>query len=450
MSENEEIRSVRDDAIAREHLAKHITFAPGESHLVLAGAGSGKTTVLLSIAERAEQNGEKVLILAYNTAIRDEISQRITMRRGLVSNVDQVVGFCLPGYYTSIPLIELDTSDTKPLRKVGISLGLWDEEKCPPLGTVVERLRFALAFNTIAPGDEIVRKLLAAALTGAWSSFEVRRFIALTTNAFSDWVRDNGFTVLLVDEAQDLNKAFVSLVDGVSDSACIFFMGDFGQKIYGFNHAVELGAAWPRPFTRVWNLYLTFRFGKSVCDYVNQYLLGAQPTYAAPGVPDTSVTFLTNSCEVEGNYVYLHRWWSDLFRSARTIAFAHPDTMLTCDGVDVAPSAQKRIAAWKRGEGKLPRWIQEFTVHGVEKWVAKLSHVPTKEELARKRVISLRTLHSYKGLEAGRVRVHEGLVSFPRKELERDISNDDTNCFYVAVTRARNALFLETISSIGR
>jgi hypothetical protein len=182
--------------------------------------------------------------------------------------------------------------------------------------------------------------------------------------------------------------------------------------------------------------------------------LSTYPTFPATDRV-TGILYVDQNGDVPGSYVYLFRWWRDILEVAHS---------LIASGREVR-SPNKVSASITRvleGEKSVPKWMRDLG--GIKRARALVESLALPAE--RHDTIWVRTVHSFKGLESDRVRVHGNamrFVSYP-EEIGRPPSppskrqrfsdtngypptkpDDEARVTYVAITRARNLLILPTV-----
>ncbi|KAG5182905.1 hypothetical protein JKP88DRAFT_241209 [Tribonema minus] len=172
------------------------------------------------------------------------------------------------------------------------------------------------ALNRGAVGDLVgtALRLFRAAERGEWFDFATLRMRARGDPRWSAALQD--YDVVIIDEAQDLNVVMAELVMEVAPQKMLVFVGDGGQKLYAFMACRDVTEILPPESFNAWILYMSFRYGKKVCDLINTLQLPLVPTFAAEGAPDTLVQAVGSGLEVAEPHVSLFATWADAIAAA--------------------------------------------------------------------------------------------------------------------------------------
>jgi ATP-dependent exoDNAse (exonuclease V) beta subunit len=228
---------------------------------------------------------------------------------------------------------------------------------------------------------------------------------------------------VIVDEAQDINVVMHRLLRRVHEGRTVLYVMDSSQKLYGFLSCVDVKSFLKGlgvPFTS-WNLYLTYRHGSGVCEYVNSNSLSPNYTFPGSEVAPSTVEEMNSDKIVDGKHVVVVTTWENALRIAQEFI-----TTGRRVGIDSSKAQDLKDASssetYSKYSGGLFKRMGRSTVHQI---VAGL--VDDYD-------VFITTVHGYKGLEADVVRVMPDVF-------ERE--GDDARCLvYVAVTRARRRLII--------
>jgi superfamily I DNA/RNA helicase len=275
------------------------------------------------------------------------------------------------------------------------------------------------------------------------------------------------------DECQDLNKARFELVFRAAARGRLIAVGDGFQSIFGFSGADRhaLTNLIQRSNARKLPLHKTFRCAKAIVRMAQQFV----PNFvAADSNPEGEVREVTamelNNAERgagPGDFI-LSRTNAPLMKHA--MQFLKEGRRCNIQGRDLG---QNMLYMIKRSKAKdvvaFQKWLEDWAQAEIERLTAKkrdVEHILDKKECfdamceGRRNLdevkqyirelfddkdddesrIILSTIHKAKGLERNRVWLLEkSFVVKPKTEEEQE---QERNVRYVAITRAKNSLFL--------
>lgn len=278
------------------------------------------------------------------------------------------------------------------------------------------------------------------------------------------------YDAILIDEAQDLNAVSIAIVLQ-QKAARLIFCGDGHQQIYSFRGATN---ALDHPSLKdSTDLYLTqsFRFGPAVATVANSLLSfkgeqrkvvgsgartqiktalpegASQPAYihrTVMGVIDTALSFTT-----KGKKVY---WVGGL--DAYSIGDIEDIQRLNAKQVDQVKN--KRLL---NDYGDIESYVEmaEQTSDPEMKRAVKIinNYTDLGSRLQQMRKLSVKkqedadvivtTAHRSKGLEWDYVHLAEDFLDPLDREIDADTKNEEINLLYVAVTRSKLAVALNSI-----
>jgi superfamily I DNA/RNA helicase len=257
---NDKVWSPQQEAVFEE-------FRTGRGHLVVrARAGTGKTTTVVHGVGLAPE--KKVLMCAFNKAIAEELTRRIT-KVGVEAKTLHSVGFafvrrqwgptCRPDADRGFQLAQKVTGGPgvapRPMVKLVAALAAKAKGCCPLAPTQGQLLDLMVRFDlepdleweeegwTPARVAQLAAKAMDAAavpntdMAGrplpSTVDFDDMLFVAVRQRLLRPW-----YDLVVVDEAQDMNATQILIAQGVCrKGGRIIVVGDDRQAIYGFRGA---------------------------------------------------------------------------------------------------------------------------------------------------------------------------------------------------------------------
>ncbi|MDR2340550.1 MAG: UvrD-helicase domain-containing protein [Deltaproteobacteria bacterium] len=270
------------------------TIAQAESDLmaVTAYAGTGKTSTLQAYARRRPH--DRMLYLAFNKALSEEAKVAFQGFQNVMVKTLHALAYSQVGkkYHSKLGNFRVyDLNRYFPELKADKAIG-------------ASRVLFELINNwTISAGKDIdgffkantrmigervkeygiQRARMAKALRDAWDDMVNGEFTMTHNGYFKLYQLSKPklehFTYLLVDEAQDLNQAMLSVILGAKGKKVL--VGDPYQQIYGWNGAVNAIGQTLKMGATHYYLTKSFRCPTHVSDIANKYLslLGAKKEF---------------------------------------------------------------------------------------------------------------------------------------------------------------------------
>ncbi|KAG5183031.1 P-loop containing nucleoside triphosphate hydrolase protein [Tribonema minus] len=426
LAEGEEAARVLD-AAARETFPKMDT-AKGKYHVLQAPAGGGKTSSVCSLcrAQRAARPDKAVLVLVFNRCAALEGSLRTTDDPGIVWRT-------LDSFLHEVFVHELreelraDAGDPGSVADLCARL-LGTAPEHEELRSLSKDLQKALNEGRSDGLTGKALRLFRCAERGEWFDFSTLRMRARGDPRWQAAVAD--YDTIVVDEAQDMNVVMLDLISEVKEQHMIVFAMDAGQKLYGFMGCRDVTTLLPRDSYVLWTLYLTFRYGSAVCDFVNALRLCRAPTCPALGAPDTAVVSTRSATAVQEPHVALFATWADALQAA--------DRYLAA-GRRVSMDSAKReemLTALRSPEANATSCQQAFRRIG-KAGVARILHAVGDCGDKVKDDVRLSTVHGFKGLEAGAVVVAANVI-----DANGSFTSSQKARAYVAVTRSTLRLYL--------
>lgn len=462
-----------------EQAAALTAFGTGDSFVIEAGAGTGKTSTLELLARSTPRRGQYI---AFNKAIVLDATARFPA--STACNTAHSLAFRAVGREFSHRLQSRRMSPTQLARELGIDpfvvrVGSQAKRLAPGFlaGLVMRAVtRFCQSADPEptarhVPYAEGVDEKSDDGTRGFDNNRELADYLApFVRDAWADLSRPDGrlpyrhehylkayhlsgprldVDYVLLDEAQDANPVIAAIV-AAQDHAQRVYVGDSQQQIYSFTGAVNAMARMDGE--RVF-LTRSFRFGPAVAEVANLVLgrLGAPlqivgtesiPSTVGPIDQPDAVLCRTNATAVRevfgamaaGKRVHMVGGGTDIISFCRGALSlqrdgwsGHPD--LACFGS--WGEVRDYVANDPQGDelALLVGLVEEF---GGERIIAELSGMP-REDMAD---LVVSTAHKAKGREWARVRLAPDLMLADGA----DTSPEELRLLYVAVTRARLGL----------
>lgn len=478
------------DLTEEQRLIVESDIAPGETKKIIAGAGSGKTTVLDAYARYREDKG--FLYVAFNKSVQQEAERRFpgnTQSKTMhsIAYAEFREQFARSGRNPS------SSVGYKPIRiqfRVSIAVAALIRETLNNFlvsaDTEILPFHAARKEDVRIPSNNPTEFLVDAAkklwvLMKSGSS----KFIPMTHDGYLKMFqlmkpRLSG-DIILYDEAQDTNPVCTDIVlNQLNFGKGVMFCGDPFQQIYSWRGAVDaLQNIQADP------MYLTqsFRFSNNVASYANALLemyfhpdfklsgCSGKPdivrghTKIEEGVTDTGMLFRTNAKMFEkmfelakdnvmfyycGDLAALLDFVMDIYflkmgmrhmmsEGSRAKSFDNYDELTQVAKIDAELSSIRKII--EEHQGKLPEIVDAIRQNQVS--------------FANHADVSVSTIHKAKGLEWKNVIVSNDitemmlngkmlpLVPDAPSHVQDVLRNpEDINLLYVAMTRAKETLEL--------
>ena len=445
---------------------------------VLAGAGCGKTSTLVSYAERWPGKG---LYLAFNSAIAREASARFP--RNIEARTAHSFAFrqlALPGRKPDLVNRFLDKHLDPFDRLIRAVPGVPHAKlRSLILGTIDRfmidegaRIKHRHCELTDKAQNRAVREI-AGAITLKLLKF-ADHDLPITHDTylkrFEMKHRIEGFDYLLLDEAQDLNPVLISIARKAGIPTIV--VGDPYQSIYRFRGAVDAMNAFDAnelALTQSW------RFGPEIARIANSILRHSSkpPRHRLTGNPaiTSTITRYGGRVAMQPGTAILARTNARLFESLasldrpfhlvggirdlhRQLTSAH--ALSQGQRYRVTDESIRRFANWRsleyaadHGDGEMRRVRDIVDQHGprLSSLLERLDGLHRDTEAEAQIVVS--TAHKAKGREWDNVIVLDDfdppadLAARRRGDAKKTVDADQQiNLLYVACTRARRRLYL--------
>jgi DNA helicase-2/ATP-dependent DNA helicase PcrA len=456
-----------------------------DSLVVVARAGSGKTTTLIELAKRLPVPSREAGIIAFANRSKDRIGSAEPPKHYAVKTAHSLGLGILKKHN---PFLLVDNKGEKMLRLVSDELPN-DRNLHEPVSVLVKRAKTRLI--------EDARELRALAALGSDMSavgldgdkiVEAASRVLFMARERDDWVdfddmiwlpimlglHGGTFELLFVDELQDLTRAQVRLVAMLTEGGRVVGFGDPAQAIYQFagadTDAVEALSDMMKAVKLP--LSISYRCAKNIVKEAQQLVPDIE---AHPDNPD--------GCIFHGEgqpYLNRHMRVNDLVLSRTNapllgIALECARQNLPAQIVGRALDKEMMATLERSGTstvGQFLRWIGDWgtrEMNALKHEGLDYDHILDKvasfevlcrgakgmsevrQRIARVFVerrgaaVQLSTVHQMKGEEADRVFVLQD--TFRVKKLfaaiaagEKPKSSEEANLFYVAITRARRDL----------
>lgn len=462
-----------------EQLTALDLFKTGASLAIEAGAGAGKTSTLILLANSTNRRGQYI---AFNKAIVTEAAAK--MPQHVAANTAHALAFRSVGkrYAHRLRggrLKSMELANRLGLDPITVTVQDGNRKRLDRsylAGLVMRSVeRFCQSADPepterhvpyidgidVPPGAYENNRLVAAAIVPAmrraWADLvDPRGSLPYKHSHYlKAWQLSNpriDAEFILFDEAQDANPVMVAVV-AAQTHAQLVWVGDSQQQIYSFTGAVNALASVPAEQ----RAYLTqsFRFGPAVAEVANRVLnaldaelriVGTEsiPSVVEPVADPDGLLTRTNAAAVRhvlgaieagtpvhlvgggGEVVAFARAARDLMSGGRT---EHPD--LAC--FDSWTEVREYVAQDEQG-GDLRLLVSLVDEFGVDVILNALDRMPREEDAE----LIVSTAHKSKGREWAAVQLAEDFPAEP--------TGEELRLLYVAVTRARLRL---DVSAVG-
>lgn len=478
-----------------EQVAAVEAFGTGGSVVIEAGAGAGKTSLLVLMAESTERRGQ---YCAFNRSIVNDSGARFPQTVAARTIHSLAFGAVGKQYADRLNGSRRVRSDdiARALRidPIDVATGVGRDRRrlspgwlaghvmaavnrfCQSADDAPGRQHFVYVDGLDMPDDSgrrtftinnEVQRYLTPYLTQAWLDLcQVKGTLRFEHSHYLKiWQLHNPLIsadYILIDEAQDIAPVMRAIVE--AQSAQRVWVGDSAQEIYTWSGAINALAQVQADHTCY--LTLSFRFGPEIAAVANA-ILGRLDTpmrlrgldsiaseviiEADERVPDCILT-RTNACSVR--QVLFHRGQGRKVHligdGKEVLAFARGAEQLQQGGHtnhrDLScfsdwPSVQAYVSADALGHELrlLVQLVDEFGVRTIEKALG----AGMAREMDADVVVS--TAHKFKGREARHVKLAD---DFPNPG-DGDVDPAELKLLYVAATRAKNVLDLSACPTLA-
>lgn len=463
-------------------------YATGQSMVIEAGAGTGKTSTLLLLAK--SDPTKTVKYVAFGKDIVKDVGARMPANAS-ASTVHSLAFQAVGKLYADRVKNRTRMSSDRIAAILGVDpifVGDGDHRRALNPGYLAGQVMKALNqfcqsadprptarhFSPIDGIDTIrddgtrtydasnmVARALTPALERAWADIQrVDGILPFGHSYCKIWQLNSPVIhadVIMFDEAQDASPLLADIV-AQQIAAQRVYVGDSAQAIFGFTGAINAIATMKAEGLATATLTQSFRFGQTIADRANLFLdeLNADlrltglaaiiSTIGAIEAPDAILT-RTNACAVEAiltakaDGVVAHL----VGKGAETLAFAKAardlmNTGSTGYGDLACFTSWDEVVTYSQSDALGEdlalnvRLVEKFTVETI---IDALTNMP--EERDADLIIS--TAHKSKGREWNSVRIAADFVPQTKPgEEPREPSLDEIRLRYVAVTRAKLSL----------
>src|SRR5712691_867268 len=461
----------------REQRAAREVFTSGADLTLVAGAGTGKTSTLMMMAEVTSKHG---LYMAFNKRTAGDAQRRFS--RNVECRTAHSIAFAAVGrnYRHRLDAPRLPARETA--RLLGITGDLHAGvpritrfHQARLVMGMIKRYCYSSAAEVMARHMEVVNglepaeeerlaRILLSYAQKAWEDicapngrlrFEHDHYMKLWALTNPELPGD----FIMLDEAQDTNPVVeeIFLAQDVQ-RVCV---GDPAQQIYAWRSARDVMTGFP---ARHLHLTQSFRFGPRIAETANRWLEHAGSDLRLTGVGSAAsrigevihadaVLCRTNSDVMTEVFRFLEvgipvamagggealrkiaKAAQDLKAGRRT---NHPELFLFSDWGEVQDYAENDTAGQD-----LRSLVQLVDAHGPE----AIIHAVERLSEERQAQVTVSTAHKAKGREWSRVRIGPGFRRPPADDdgRQRLLNPAEARLIYVAVTRARDLLDLEGV-----
>lgn len=266
----------------------------------LAGAGAGKTAVLIERISRLVREGEdpnSILVLTFTKAAAMEMRERYyrshdkhsespdfrTFHSFCYSVLSRDSGVRKALGYTSVPVIADDNTQKRIETETKLQIGLNVSDK---------KLNQT---DGLTPKERYELNLYKKALSRRLKAKDLITFDTLSEDICNLFVQNDAsiqyykqkLKYIFVDEFQDTDKLQFQFIDSFKDCN-LFVVGDALQSIYAFRNADSkiIKSLVDSPDWTTIKLYHNYRSYSAICDYANKNTNYANPKYKIELVTD--------------------------------------------------------------------------------------------------------------------------------------------------------------------
>lgn len=458
--------------------------------LVRARAGTGKTTTILEMVNHAPES--RILLSAFNKKIADELQSRLSNPHAEAKTLHGLGFGCIRRNWERVTV---DNGRSKRLASTACGQGAPDAmvalvAKLAGLGK--EMAPFAKDSATLA---QIAYKMDVTP-DPEWEEdgWDVERIAGYALKAmglalnrdgaidFSDmlylplalkWTRPS-YDLVCIDECQDMNEAQIELaIRSCSKGGRIIVVGDDRQAIYGFRGA-DSGSLDRLKTTlnaKEFPLTITYRCAQTIVDQAREIVPDYQAAPNAPQGISRSIASAKLPQEVKVGDFVISRKNAPLVRTCLSIL--RTGTRAKVEGRDLGknllalvrklkaksiPDLSRKLETWADREIKrlaslkpeiAERKASEIddtaeTLRVLSDGLSGLGELEKRIEAlfaddvaaGRDSSVVCSTIHRVKGLEANRAFILKGTLATGK----RAGNQEEQNCLYVAITRAKNEL----------
>lgn len=453
-----------------------VTDWQGRRLVVNAFAGTGKTATLVKFA--LANPDKKMLYLAFNRAVRDEAEQKFPFN--VECKTSHQLAWPSQGKHYRHRLVSqiritevakaLNTRYWQLVQQVMATLNRFLASPDPEISLVHYR------GDEEAGGPNPTRVVQGAhfiwqKMRDTGSAFPVTHDAYLKLYQLSAPDLTACYQTILFDEAQDANPVTQALV--LRQDCQVILVGDRHQQIYRFRGADNaLDAPALREADRLW-LTHSFRFGPQVAEVANALLAQEGETKQVAGCGGADEV-LPPGAVCAAHQAILSRTVAGVIDSALRAA-GRKESICWVGGIEGYRTEQLEDLYWfsvdRTKKLKYPHLLKDYTDYDDYCRIAKSTEdiemlqsvsllerdFPLPQKLAtlrrftvtdeRRAAVTVSTAHRAKGLEWPVVVLSEDYPDIFDPKLSGAERLDEINLLYVAVTRARKTLVMNTVTT---
>jgi len=448
-----------------------IIYSEAELIFVLAGAGTGKTSTLVSFSNMRKKNS--ILYIVYNNSVKEEAKGKFPER--VIIHTIHSLAFSIIGKKYKEKLTE-----NLQVENIVKALSFFEDKRTSDSAliniamSVINALNYYFNSDVLKIGDLSLDDTIKNLAEEYWLKMQdIENQEALITHdgylkLYQLTNPKLDYDYIMVDEAQDSNEVMLDIV--FKQHSKKIFVGDPSQKIYGFRGAINVfnSKKYMEYKPEMFSLTESFRFGQEIADVANE-VLNAIPgnKIAIKGCDRESeiakvdkeiqytILFRTNtklvdkaiSLAEEGKSIHIIGGLEDIIKDAMDIYYLFAEEY---DNIKSAffknfkhynnflqLTADLKIAKYKF----LVRLIEQYG----DTLLIKITKLKEQQEGKRSADVLLSSTHKAKGLEFVSVILWDDfkeILDFLKIQNPDEKIIEEINLLYVAITRATHTLEL--------
>ena len=471
---------------------KQAIISKEKNILCIAGAGSGKTTVLVKKIEFLKKfkniNEKKILAITFTRKAKEEMKKRLeeleikniyvetfnsfcekilkkfetkiySRHTRVISFKEkiQILNFAIKKTNTNFELLKDDYFNKKQLKEK-----TKDELFFIFINDIFTILDFYKNTNIINKNESVNhfyekeknyhRKQISKTIYNILKIVE-KELQNKNLRDFSDQILDTlhffeknkelipKFEFLLIDEFQDLNLPQFKLVKLLNPEN-IFAVGDPRQAIYGWRGSdIKFILNFPKEFknTQIIPLKKNYRSTEKIVALFNLCIKKLKLN----DLESTNKNENNYENNISNNSIFLQEFNSEQL-----------ERIFVLEAIKNSKNKRKEIFVLARTNKILNKYVELFRNNGIDYIIKSEEEYNTKQE-AKENQVTLATVHSIKGMEAKEVYiVNSNNLSFPNKATDNfvlslikkenyyDKEEEELRLFYVALSRAKEKLII--------
>ena len=409
-----------EDADTRDRFCD-IKFSQGSRIILKGTAGSGKTTLLVKLCNR--NNTKKKMYMCFNNALCIEMTDKFAHCPNIsVINFDSL-------WY------DIFNMNLFKIKNLNAKIYDWQLKYIEEINNVLDG---HISINDIQ--DTVIREYVDSKLKDlSWWNFKrlAKDIYDKCKIEIQDRFRD--IDVVIVDEAQDMQPTTSKIImEIINEVTCVIYAGDPDQQLYTFSGAINVMGKIVTDDVNIYTLHRTFRFGNSVCNFVNSSNVNQYTTVPGEDVSNTAIIRGYEFMRWDKNvpYTYIFRSVASMVKTAE--AMAKNNRTIDID-------FEKRIKQLRSEKTLMKEAVennQEITLSNSTKtWlsnlgydeISKLSILFKESQETNGHIVTFATVHAMKGKQDMITRIHQEVIA-----------EKDTNIVNVALTRSSRLLVIDT------